>query len=111
MDDRLPHQLSEEEMVAAEKLFPELAAKAGQAAYEEALEKAGAVMVADEDDFLVLRFRDGGSRVIRKLPEGKRVEVGMVLRRLEAPLGKRPVVPSYSTRDDVATPSPAGEPH
>lgn len=87
MDDRLPHQLSEEEMVAAEERFPELAAKAGQAAYEEALEKTGAVMVADEDDFLVLRFRDGRSRVIRKLAEGMRVEVGVVLRRVERSRG------------------------
>ena len=83
MDKRLPCELSEEEMVAAEERFPELAAKAGQAAYEEAIEKTGAVMVVDEDNFLVMRFRDGRSRVIRRMEDEVQVRPSSTLYRIK----------------------------
>jgi hypothetical protein len=68
-------------MRAAERRIPELAAKAGHAAYKQALAKTGAVVVKTSEGVLVKRKADGTSTVIKALRPGKRVKVGLVLRR------------------------------
>ncbi|HEY4082557.1 MAG TPA: hypothetical protein VGM81_17845 [Burkholderiaceae bacterium] len=68
-------------MLAAERRIPELAAKAGHAAYKAALAETGAVMVKTSKGLLVERRADGTSRVIKTLSPGKRVKVGLVLKR------------------------------
>lgn len=68
-------------MRAAEKRIPELAAKSGRAAYKMALVKTGAVVVKTSKGTLVKRMADGSSTTIKPLPPGKRVKVGLVLKR------------------------------
>lgn len=65
----------------AEQRIPELAAKSGHAAYKQALAQTGAVVVKTSKGTLVERKADGTSTVIKALPPGKRVKVGLVLRR------------------------------
>lgn len=76
-----PEDLSEEEMLAAEARFPELAAKSGRKAYEQALAATGSVVVASGDR-LVTRFADGRERLIKSLPPDLRVTRGAVLVRV-----------------------------
>jgi hypothetical protein len=73
--------ITEAAMLAAERRIPELAAKAGHAAYKLALANTGAVVVKTSKGTLVKRKADGTSTVIKTLPTGKRVKVGLVLRR------------------------------
>ncbi|WP_245643213.1 hypothetical protein [Roseateles chitosanitabidus] len=80
---RRPEDLTESAMRAAERRFPELAAKAGHEAYKEALAKTGAVVVATSKGQLVKRMADGTTTVIKNLPPGKRVKVGLVLKRVK----------------------------
>ena len=68
-------------MRAAERRIPKLAAKSGHAAYRQALAKTGAVVVKTSKGILVERKADGTSTVIKALPPGKRVKVGLVLKR------------------------------
>lgn len=68
-------------MRVAERRIPELAAKSGRAAYKQALATTGAVVVKTSKGTLVERKADGTSTVIKALPPGKRVKVGLVLRR------------------------------
>lgn len=68
-------------MRVAERRIPELAAKSGHAAYKQALASTGAVVVKTSKGTLVERKADGTSTVIKALPPGKRVKVGLVLRR------------------------------
>lgn len=72
---------SEAAMLAAERRIPEFAAKSGHAAYKAALALTGAVVVKTSKDLLVERKADGTSRVIKALRPGKRVKVGLVLKR------------------------------
>jgi hypothetical protein len=74
-------KISEAAMLAAERRIPELAAKSGHAAYKLALAKTGAVVVKTSKGILVERKADGTSTVIKALPPGKRVKVGLVLKR------------------------------
>lgn len=73
--------LTEAAMLAAERRFPELAAKSGRAAYKQALAKTGAVLVKTSKGMLVERKVDGTSTVIKALRPAKRVKVGLVLKR------------------------------
>jgi len=73
--------LTEAAMQAAERRIPELAAKSGYAAYKQALAQTGAVMVKTSKGVLVERKADGSFTVIKSLPPGKRVKVGLVLER------------------------------
>jgi len=75
-------KLTEAAMQAAERRIPELAAKAGRAAYKQALARTGAVVVKTSKGVLVERRADGSSTVIKALPSGKRVKVGVVLKRV-----------------------------
>lgn len=68
-------------MRAAERRIPELAAQAGHAAYKQALEKTGAVVVKTSKGAVVQRKADGTHRVIKMLAPDKRVKVGLVLKR------------------------------
>ena len=68
-------------MLAAERRIPELAAKSGQAAYKRALAQTGEVVVKTSKGTLVERKADGTSTVIKALPPGRRVKVGLVLKR------------------------------
>jgi hypothetical protein len=54
-------------MLAAERRIPELAAKAGHAAYKLALKNTGAVVVKTNKGTLVERKADGTSKVIKPL--------------------------------------------
>ena len=74
-------QLTEAAMLAAERRIPELAAKSGHAAYKLALAKTGAVVVKTSKGTLVERKVDGTSTLIKALRPGKRVKVGLVLKR------------------------------
>jgi protein PhnA len=74
-------------MRAAERRIPELAAKAGRAAYTEALARTGAVVVMTSKGELVRREADGTSTVIKTLRPGKRVKVGLVLKRAKQEVG------------------------
>lgn len=76
-------KISEAAMLEAESQFPRLAAKAGFAAYKQALRTTGAVVVKTSKGTLVERRADGTSKVIKTLRPGKRVKVGLVLRRAE----------------------------
>lgn len=80
MQRRTP-KLTEAAMQAAERRFPELAAKSGHAAYLSALAKTGAVVVKTSKGVIVERKADGTSKVIKALPPGKRVKIGLVLKR------------------------------
>ncbi|WP_377155277.1 hypothetical protein ACFJIX_24660 [Roseateles sp. UC29_93] len=80
---RRPEDLSESAMRAAERRFPELAAKAGRAAYKQSLAETGAVVVANSKNQLVKRRADGTTTVIKNLPPDKRVKVGLVLKRVK----------------------------
>ncbi|XHS80146.1 hypothetical protein ACFJGW_09255 [Burkholderiaceae bacterium UC74_6] len=73
--------LTEAAMRAAERRFPELAAKSGHEAYKQALAQTGAVVVKTSKGMVVERKADGSSKVIKALPPGKRVRVGLVLKR------------------------------
>ena len=73
--------LSEAAMLAAERRIPELAAKSGYAAYMQVLAKTGGVVVKTSKGVMVERKADGTSTVIKALPPGKRVKVGLVLQR------------------------------
>jgi protein PhnA len=73
--------LTEAAMLAAERRFPELAAKSGRAAYKLALAKTGGVVVKTAKGALVERKADGTTTVIKSLRPGKRVKVGLVLKR------------------------------
>ncbi|WP_431052844.1 hypothetical protein [Roseateles sp. L2-2] len=75
-----PEDLTEEEMLAAEARFPELAAKAGRKAYERALAEMGSVVVAS-GDWLVRRFADGSETLIKRLPPDLKVKRGVALTR------------------------------
>lgn len=77
-----PKDLSEEEMLAAEALIPELAAKAGRRAYEQTLANTGSVVVVNRKGQMVKRSADGTTTVIKTLPPDKRVKVGLVLKRV-----------------------------
>ena len=68
-------------MRAAERRIPELASKAGHEAYKQALARTGAVVVKTSKGVVVERKADGSSKVIKALPPGKRVKVGLVLKR------------------------------
>jgi protein PhnA len=81
-----PEDLSEEEMLAAEARFPELAAKAGRKAYAQALAETGSVVVASGDR-LVTRYADGSERLIQMLPPDLRVKRGAVLKRANLEAG------------------------
>ena len=74
-------KLSEAAMRAAERRFPALAAKSGHAAYKRALSATGSVLVITSKGNLVERKVDGTSRLVKALPAGKRVKVGLVLTR------------------------------
>jgi protein PhnA len=74
-------EITEAAMRAAERRIPELAAKSGHAAYKLALARTGAVLVKTSKGTLVERKADGTSTVIKTLPPGKRVKVGLVLKR------------------------------
>ncbi|WP_343637125.1 hypothetical protein [Roseateles sp.] len=80
---RRPEDLTESAMRAAERRFPELAAKAGREAYRQALAETGAVMVATSKGQLVQRKADGTTTVLKTLPPDKRVKVGVVLQRVK----------------------------
>ena len=80
---RRPEDLTEAAMRAAERRFPELAAKAGREAYRQALAQTGAVVVANSKGQLVKRSADGTMTVIKALPPDKRVKVGLVLKRVK----------------------------
>ena len=80
---RRPEDLHEAAMRAAERRFPELAAKAGREAYRQALAQTGAVVVANSKGQLVKRSADGTTTVIKALPPDKRVKVGLVLKRVK----------------------------
>lgn len=77
---RIP-KISETAMRAAERRIPDLAAKSGHAAYKLALAQTGAVVVKTSKGMLVERKADGTTTVIKALPPGKRVKVGLVLKR------------------------------
>jgi protein PhnA len=74
-------QMTEAAMLAAERRIPELAAKSGHAAYKLALATTGAVVVKTSKGTLVERKADGTSTLIKALRPGKRVKVGLVLKR------------------------------
>jgi hypothetical protein len=74
-------QLTEAAMLEAERRIPELAAKSGHAAYKLALATTGAVVVKTSKGTLVERKVDGTSTLIKALRPGKRVKVGLVLKR------------------------------
>lgn len=78
---RTPPRLTEAEMLAAERRIPELAAKSGQAAYRQALAVTGAVVVKTSNGQVVERKSDGSTTLLKSLPAGKRVKVGLVLTR------------------------------
>ena len=80
MPQRSP-QLSEAAMLAAEQQIPALAAKSGHAAYKRALAETGAVVIRTSKGLLVERRADGTSIVLKALPPGKRVKVGLVPKR------------------------------
>ena len=80
---RRPEDLTESAMRAAERRFPELAAKAGRAAYKQAMAETGSVVVATSKGQLVERKADGSVTVIKALPPDKRVKVGVVLKRVK----------------------------
>ena len=80
---RRPEDLTEAAMRAAERRFPELAAKAGREAYRQALAQTGAVVVANSKGQLVKRSADGTTTVIKALPPDQRVKVGLVLKRVK----------------------------
>jgi protein PhnA len=75
--------LTERGMQIAERRIPELAAKAGHAAYHAALKQTGAVTVKTSRGQMVERKRDGSFTVIKDLPVGKRVKPGTVLTRVK----------------------------
>lgn len=77
---RIP-KISEAAMRAAERRIPDLATKSGRAAYKLALANTGAVVVKTSKGTLVQRKADGTTTVIKALPPGKRVKVGLVLKR------------------------------
>ncbi|MGC4394958.1 hypothetical protein [Hydrogenophaga sp. T2] len=81
MSQQRPIPLSEAAMRSAEQQIPALAAKSGRAAYKQALVRTGAVVVKTSKGTLVERKADGTSTVIKALPPGKRVKVGLVLKR------------------------------
>ncbi len=74
-------ELTEAAMLAAERRIPGLAAKSGHAAYKQALAMTGAVVVKTSAGAVVERKADGTSTVIKALKPGKRVKVGLVLKR------------------------------
>lgn len=74
-------KITEASMLAAERRFPQLAAKSGHAAYKAALAETGAVVVKTSKGTLVERKADGTSIVIKTLRPGKRVKAGVVLKR------------------------------
>ncbi len=76
-------QLTEAAMQAAERRIPEFAAKSGHAAYKLALAKTGGVVVKTSKGVVVERKADGSTTVIKTLPPGKRVKVGLVLKRVK----------------------------
>jgi hypothetical protein len=75
--------LTERGMQIAEQRIPQLAAKAGHAAYRTALEQTGAVTVKTSSGQMVERKLDGSFTVIKDLPMGKRVKPGTVLKRVK----------------------------
>lgn len=72
--------LSEAAMQDAEARFPELAAQAGRAAHQRALQRLGKVVRA-QDGQLVEARADGTVRVLHALPAATAVQRGMVLKR------------------------------
>jgi hypothetical protein len=72
--------LSEAAMQDAEARFPELAAQAGRAAHQRALQRLGKV-VKVQDGQLVEARADGTVQVLRVLPAATVVQRGMVLKR------------------------------
>lgn len=75
-----PPVLSEAMMQDAEARFPELAARAGRAAYQRALQQQGRV-VKSQDGQLVEAWADGTVRVLQSLPPATPVKRGLVLTR------------------------------
>ena len=71
-------------MQIAERRIPEIAAKAGHAAYWTTLWRTGAVTVKAASGQVVERKRDGSVKVIKDLPVGKRVKPGTILKRFGA---------------------------
>ncbi len=74
--------LTERGMRLVEQRIPALAAKAGHAAYRNALRQTGAATVKTSDGRMVERRQDGSVTFIKDLPAGKRVKPGTVLRRV-----------------------------
>jgi hypothetical protein len=70
-------------MKIAEKRIPELAAKSGHEAYKNTLSRTGAVVVKTSQGQMVERHSDGTVIVIKRLPMGKRVKPGAVLKRVK----------------------------
>jgi hypothetical protein len=104
MSRRAP-ALTEAAMLAAERRFPELAAKAGRAAYRSALARTGAVVVMTHDDRLVERRTDGTFTVIKSLPSSKRVKLGVILKRVKQDMVAR--APGSAATIPLALPNPA----
>jgi hypothetical protein len=76
---RIP-KISEAAMRAAERRIPALASKSGHTAYKLALINTGAVVIKKSKGTVVERKADGTTTVIKSLPPGKRVKVGLVLK-------------------------------
>ena len=72
--------LSEQAMKAAERRFPELAAKSGHEAYKTTLNRTGAVVVKTSNK-IVERRSDGTVTVLKRVAADKRVTSGVVLKR------------------------------
>ncbi|ALV07947.1 hypothetical protein [Roseateles depolymerans] len=68
-------------MQRAEQRIPELASKAGHAAYKTALARTGGAVVKTSQGLLVERRLDGSCTVLKQLPLGQRVQPGLVLKR------------------------------
>ncbi|NML17923.1 hypothetical protein HHL10_23410 [Azohydromonas sp. G-1-1-14] len=75
--------MSEAAMQDAEARFPELAAQAGRAAHQRALQRLGKVVKA-QDGQLVEARADGTVQVLHALPVATAVQRGMVLKRRSA---------------------------
>lgn len=75
--------LSERAMQIAERSIPRHAAEAGHKAYQATLKLTGAVVVKTSQGRIVERRSDGTSIFIKQMPVGKRVKLGLVLKRVK----------------------------
>lgn len=72
-------------MQRAEQRIPEMASKAGHAAYRTALAMTGGAVVKTSRGLLVERGSDGSFTVLKQLPLGQRVQRGLVRKRPKSP--------------------------